>query len=106
MAPLSDSRLILLPRATPNVLDLITMKALHLPSSLPHFASSWLLLQLRTLNSTQLTSPLLSPMVTLMKRSTEGFHIGAPNQVCRLRKSLYGLKQSAQQWNKKLLELP
>jgi len=25
----------------------------------------------------------------------EGFHIGGPNKVCRLRKSLYGLKQSA-----------
>src|SRR6266540_6655845 len=35
-------------------------------------------------------------------KQPEGFHIGAPNQVCRLRKSLYGLKQSAQQWNKKL----
>jgi len=26
----------------------------------------------------------------------EGFHIGGPNKVCRLRKSLYGLKQSAE----------
>jgi hypothetical protein len=35
-------------------------------------------------------------------KQPEGFHIGSPHQVCRLRKSLYGLKQSACQWNKKL----
>ena len=35
-------------------------------------------------------------------RQPEGFHVGSPNQVCRLRKSLYGLKQSARQWDKKL----
>src|SRR5258708_3711454 len=55
MASLSVSRVILLQRDTPNILDWITMKALHLPSILLHFAISWLLLQLMTLNFTLLT---------------------------------------------------
>ncbi|KAF7776733.1 hypothetical protein Agabi119p4_5126 [Agaricus bisporus var. burnettii] len=35
-------------------------------------------------------------------RQPKGYHIGSPNMVFRLRKSLYGLKQAARQWNKKL----
>ena len=35
-------------------------------------------------------------------KQPEGFHIGGFKKVCRLHRLLYGLKQFAQQWNKKL----
>ena len=35
-------------------------------------------------------------------KQPKGYHQGGPNVMCKLHKSLYGLKQSARQWNKKL----
>jgi Reverse transcriptase (RNA-dependent DNA polymerase) len=35
-------------------------------------------------------------------KQPEGFHQGDPDYVCLLKKSTYGLKQGARQWNKKL----
>ena len=39
---------------------------------------------------------------TIYMCQAEGFHMGSSNKVCCLRKSLYGLKHAARQWNKKL----
>jgi Reverse transcriptase (RNA-dependent DNA polymerase) len=39
---------------------------------------------------------------TIYMHQAEGFHKGSSNQVYHLRKLLYGLKQAARQWNKKL----
>ena len=39
---------------------------------------------------------------TIFMRQPEGYHSGNERTVCRLRRSLYGLKQSARVWNKKV----
>ena len=39
---------------------------------------------------------------TIYMHQAEGYHKGGSNRVYRLLKSLYGLKQAARQWNKKL----
>jgi Reverse transcriptase (RNA-dependent DNA polymerase) len=41
---------------------------------------------------------------TIYMMQPEGFHQEGPNVVCRLKKSLYGLKQSARQWNVKVAQ--
>ena len=41
---------------------------------------------------------------TIYMKQPEGFVEQGPDYVCRLKKSLYGLKQSARQWNRKLHE--
>lgn len=38
-------------------------------------------------------------------RQPEGYHVGDENTVCRLRRNLYGLKQSARVWNHKVDEV-
>ncbi len=38
-------------------------------------------------------------------KQPEGYHQGPVNLVCKLNKSLYGLKQGANQWNRKLHEI-
>ena len=38
---------------------------------------------------------------TLYMDQPEGFHVGNENKVCLLQRSIYGLKRSPRQWNKR-----
>jgi hypothetical protein len=73
-------------------------------------ASLWLILALSAQKKLHLRSVDISAAFLLGTDITEeiymrqppGFHQGAPNMVCHLCKPLYGLKQSAHNWNQKL----
>ena len=47
---------------------------------------------------------LTSDEVIFMKQPP-GYAIGSPGKVCRLKKTLYGLKQSGRRWYQKLVEI-
>ena len=58
-------------------------------------------MELRSVNiSSTFTNSDLEEEIYMMQ--PEGYHEGGAQKVCKLKKSLYGLKQSARQWNKKL----
>jgi Reverse transcriptase (RNA-dependent DNA polymerase) len=42
---------------------------------------------------------------TIFMKQPPGYRVGSPEQVCRLRKTLYGLKQSGRHWYQRLVEI-
>jgi hypothetical protein len=56
------------------------------------------------LRSVDISSAFLNGVLdeVIYMKQPEGFHQGGPNHVCKLSKAIYGLKQAARQWNKKL----
>ena len=69
-----------------------------------HLIIAMVTIENRELRSVDITSAFTNGELEedIYMRQPEGFHIGGPDMVCKLKKSLYGLKQAARQWNKKL----
>src|SRR6266487_86539 len=105
MGLLSGLKVELLPRVIVNDQVMTSMKSLLLHHVLLLFVWSWLFLLLRTFISTLLTSPMHSSMENLEEiymKQPEGFEEMGPDYVCRLQRSIYGLKQAGRVWNQKL----
>ena len=73
------------------------------------YAAIWTIIMLAAVNDLHLCSVNISHAFlngdleeTIYMHQAEGFHSGSSNKVYLLQKSLYGLKQAARQWNKKL----
>ena len=73
------------------------------------YSTIWIILAIAALEDLELRSLDISHAYLngkleeeIYMRQLEGFEIGGPDYVCKLKKSLYGLKQAGRVWNKKL----